>query len=229
MTNDHGTPGLGVLLVGEDEELCSSLGAAFHAAGFTTNTAMSGEAGIELLRTQSFAIAVLDLELQGTSGFQMLEVAKSEHYEVPIIVLTSRRAEADVVRAFRSGAVDVVTMPFSHLELVERIRVHTANHRSVSPPALTIDPSGRAFVSGTDLNLSPKEFQLLRELQRNMGQVTSKPELLLRVWNVRAGVTTSTLEFHIQQLRTKLRPFGLHRCIRCVPKRGYVFEGNGSL
>ncbi|HUF67482.1 MAG TPA: response regulator transcription factor [Longimicrobiales bacterium] len=209
------------ILVVEDERDISAL-VAYHLTkeGYRVRTAEGGQEAIELARAERPDLVVLDLMLPGFSGYDVLtELQKRpELSDVPVIVLTARRDEADRVKGLELGADDYVTKPFSPRELM--LRVGAVLRRAQSPAvagsgrtlrggAVTVDLNAmRVVVGDEDVDLTPTEYRLLVTLLERRGRVQSRQQLLEDAWDIHARIETRTVDMHVQRLRSKLGEAG---------------------
>ncbi len=222
------------VLVVEDSELGVGLAANLEMEGYAVALAVEGGQGLELVRTWSPDLVVLDMMLPDMDGLQVLRTARKEGHQVPVLVLTARGQESDKVVALKLGADDYLTKPFGLLELLARVE---ALLRRTSASRLDEEPSYRfgdvelrtatrtVLRSGQPIELTPKEFDLLCELLRAGGAVVPRNELLRRVWGHRSVMVTRTLDSHVAELRRKLeREPAAPRHILTVRKVGYRLE-----
>jgi two-component system response regulator RegX3 len=204
------------VLVVEDEAairsgLCDVL--AFH--GYAPSAVESGEEGLRRALETDYALVLLDVMLPGLSGFEVCEELRAKRPEQPILMLTARGAEEDVVRGLRSGADDYVTKPFSVSELMARIAAllrragRTAAH--AEEPFLLgswrVEPGSRqACADGTSVPLSRREVAMLALLVRERGRIVSRRTLLREVWGMSRvdHIQTRTVDVHMAKLRKKL-------------------------
>lgn len=205
------------ILVVEDEPDISAL-IAYHLAreSYGVRTAASGPEALRAMETEPPDLVLLDLMLPGLSGLEVLrEIRRQEAWkEVPVILLTAMRGEADRVEGLRLGADDYVAKPFSPQEVVLRVgavlrRVRQAPPSQSGGKVLRIGPfvldveGRRAEVDGQELELTPTELRLLQVLMERRGRVQSRRQLLESVWEVTARIETRTVDMHVQRLRTK--------------------------
>jgi len=223
------------ILVVEDERDISAL-VAYHLTkeGYRVRTAEGGQEAIELAEAERPDLIVLDLMLPGFSGYDVLAELqrRSELADVPVILLTARREEADRVKGLELGADDYVTKPFSPRELI--LRVGAVLRRAQSPAVagsgrtlrggpITIDLNAlRVVVEGETIDLTPTEFRLLVTLLERRGRVQSRQQLLEDAWDIHARIETRTVDMHVQRLRTKLGSGG--GLIETVRGFGYRFR-----
>ena len=177
-------------------------------------------------------LVVLDLGLPDIDGIEVCRHLRASHEWLPIIVLTARRDELDIVEGFEAGADDYMTKPFRLSELLARIR---ARLRAVTATRLesediTIDVAARrAWQADRELGLSTKEFDLLAELVRGAGTVVKRELLMDKVWGADFAGSTKTLDVHMAWLRRKLGDdAAAPRYISTVRGIGYRFEGTAS-
>lgn len=198
------------MAVVEDEPaIADAVAARLRADGFDVVTAGDGPSGLALCLDRRPDVVVLDLMLPGLDGW---EVCRRLHaaLDVPVLMLTARDDEADVVAGLRSGADDYVTKPFSVRELSARVAVLLRRGRRAAPeqalPGLDIDRQARRVRrDGTEVHLTPTEFDLIAKLADRPGAVLGREQLLADVWGWRGGgSTTRTVDTHVASLRRKL-------------------------
>jgi len=222
------------ILVVEDEiaiqrGLCDVL--AYH--GFEPTGVDDGEAGLREGLSGSFDLVVLDVMLPSMSGFEVCEELRAVERELPILMLTARGSEEDVLRGFRAGADDYVTKPFSISELVARVEaLLRRTTRRAEPPReafdfgpFRVDPEQRSMArDGSSEDLTQREVQLLSVLARERGRIVSRRALLAEVWELGCAerIETRTVDMHIAKLRRKLGGDG-HALIATIRGEGYRF------
>jgi two-component system, OmpR family, alkaline phosphatase synthesis response regulator PhoP len=227
-----------ILIIEDNADLAFGLQRTLEFEGYEVLLAEDGTDGLEQVRSAGVHLVLLDLMLPGMNGFEILRALRAEGSRVPVLVLTARGDETDVVMGFQSGADDYVTKPFSTLELVARVRAllrrgaqeengGTAPAARVRFGEIELDTSTRTITrSGEPVQLSPKEFDLLLALVRRHGQVASRAELLDEVWRyANTSVMTRTVDIHIAELRRKLEDDPSQpRHLLTVRKAGYRLE-----
>jgi DNA-binding response OmpR family regulator len=220
-----------LLLIEDNEDLAFGVRTALEFEGYEVVVAHDGATGLAAARQHQPALIVLDLMLPDTDGYTVLRDLRREGVHVPVLILTARGEEADVVLGFDSGADDYVTKPFSTAELLARIRALL--RRTIVAGAATaterfgdieVDAGARTVrARGAGVELSPKEFDLLLVLLRRRGATASRAELLREVWRYEnVDVETRTIDIHVAELRRKLEIDPTHpRHILTVRKVGY--------
>jgi len=201
-----------VLIVEDDSNLLEALKYNIRKEGHEPLTAVDGAEALEIARRDKPALIVLDVMLPTMSGFEVCRILRTE-MSVPIIMLTARDDEVDKVAGLDLGADDYVTKPFSMRELMARIRAMLRRAETAAPSSETLLRFGnmevdvarhRVSKSGSILELTPKEFDLLVFLAKNKGLVFSRDQLLERVWGYDFAGDTRTVDVHVRWLREKI-------------------------
>ena len=198
-----------VVLVEDDAELSEALARALTMQGYTITVAGNGLDGVKAVVASTPDVVVLDLGLPDITGFDVLKMLRPVT-SVPVIVASARDDDADIIRALDLGADDYVTKPFSTAHLAARIRAlarrsKTSTRQELRVGELYVDrQSHTASLSGQELDLSPKLFQLLAHLAEREGQVVSKKELCTEVWDLPFVDTDKTVDVHVSWLRKAL-------------------------
>ncbi len=222
-----------VLVVDDEPDITALVAYHLAKAGYRVSTAANGPDALRAAREEHPDIVVLDLMLPGMSGYDVLQELRRQNDtgDVGVILLTSRREEADRIKGLSLGADDYLTKPFSPAEL--GLRVAALLRRLGSPAVsagslltagpITMDRSAhRVAVDGADLVLTATEYKLLLTLIERRGRVQSRPQLLETVWDAHPEIQTRTVDMHVQRLRTKL---GIHgELIETVRGFGYRFR-----
>jgi DNA-binding response OmpR family regulator len=202
-----------ILIVEDEAPIAEGLAYNLKREGMDVLIASDGEKGLSLARTSSPDLIILDLMLPGLGGMEFCRIVRRDS-DVPIIMLTARGSELDRVVGLTAGADDYVTKPFSLPELVARIR---AVLRRTSEPArpkdvpnatigrLMVDfEAHRVTVAGSPVDLSPREYDLLRAFLRNKGRVLTREALLEQVWGEDQYIDSRTVDVHVRWLRQKI-------------------------
>ncbi|MFD1774747.1 response regulator transcription factor [Paenibacillus rhizophilus] len=203
------------ILIVEDEPSIAELQRDYlEMSGYRTEIAVNGEEGLEMSLTGKFELIVLDVMLPKLNGFEVCKKVREE-LDIPILMVTARREDIDIVRGLGLGADDYITKPFKPAELVARVKAHLARydrlkgHRSSTNELeireIRLDPdSRRAFVRDREVTLTTKEFDLLYFLALHPNRVFSKDQLFERLWGVDSFGDTQTVTVHIRKLREKI-------------------------
>jgi DNA-binding response OmpR family regulator len=224
-----------VLIVEDDEVIASSMAQHLSGAGFDPVTVGRGEVGLARLRYEAPDVLVLDLMLPGLDGWSLIESARAEGIGTPIIVVSARGTEHDRVHALQIGADDYLVKPFSMKELVARVQAAARRGVRAQPEErgeaieieeLRIDPREvQAYVDGVNAELTPTEFRLLYALALDRGRVTTRDELLQKIWGRRETHRDRTVDVFVRRLRDKIdRIAPRHTFIQTRYGVGYKLE-----
>lgn len=220
------------ILIADDEERIVQLVSDFlTAAGYSTVVANDGRQALEIFETQKegLALAIIDIMMPEIDGWALTrEIRKNS--DMPIIMLSARAEEFDLLTGFESGIDEYVTKPFSPAVLVKRVDALIKRslgqqvQQSAEKKGLFIDTDAfMAFVDGEPLELTLKEFELLSYLQQNSGRVLSRDQLLNAIWGYDYVGDTRTVDSHIARLRTKLGNYGAAH-LKTIYGMGYKLE-----
>jgi two-component system alkaline phosphatase synthesis response regulator PhoP len=221
-----------ILIVEDEPDMILGLKDNFEFEGYEVITAADGSAGLERARTAKPDLVVLDIMLPKLSGLEVCKTLRGEGFESPIIMLTARGQEIDKVVGLELGADDYVTKPFSIRELLARVRAilrrsegkkkRLARYRFAD---VELDfETYRARRGEEALDLSPREFELLRYLIERKGETVSRDRLLEDVWGYESYPSTRTVDTHIAKLRAKIGDSGSEpRYILTIHGSGYKF------
>ena len=203
-----------LLLVEDDAAIARPLIRALEREGFAVEHLEAGAAAPERVDAGDIDLVVLDLTLPDVDGLDVCRQIRARHEVLPIVMLTARREEVDVVVGFDAGADDYVAKPFRVAELVARLRarlrvtptaVEAGDKGQVSAGDVRVDRAAhRAFLAGTELDLTPKEFDLLHLLVTEAGHTVERARIMREVWDEHWWGPTRTLDMHVSALRRKL-------------------------
>lgn len=205
--------GTQILIVEDEPSIAEVVSLYLRRAGFQVQAVSDGQAALEQMTTHLPDLLILDLMLPGVDGLAITRWLR-DRSDVPIIMLTARREEADRIAGLEMGADDYVVKPFSPQELVSRVRAVLRRTRSASEPEsepplvyanLHIDPQTRiVVVDGKEVSLTAKEFETLWLLARHPRQVFTRDQLLERVWGISDFIDPGTVTVHVRRLREKM-------------------------
>lgn len=223
-----------ILVVDDEEDIRNILKFNLENAGYEVDTAVSGEDALARIKDISYSLVLLDVMMAGMSGFRVAEIIRGElRLDVPIIFLTARTSEVDLLSGFSSGGDDYITKPFSIQELMARVRAVLRRHLSIEKKEeeestskierLRVDGETKmVYVDGKAVRLSRKEFDLLVLLLNHPGRVFSREEIISFLWKDSPYVIDRTIDVHIARIRSKLGP--LKSCITNRSGFGYSFQ-----
>ena len=202
-----------ILLVEDNRDYAATLRANLEREGYEVTVAATGLEGLELAKTSEPDLMILDLMLPTMNGFTVLQRLRDEGRDIPVLIMTALGTEEEKLRGFGLGADDYVVKPCGLLEILARVRalLKRASAAGSQPRPetrvgdLTIDFGARMVRRGPDeIQLRPKEFDLLAALVRHRGRVVSRADLLREVWGYAAGTESRTVETHLAALRERL-------------------------
>jgi len=202
-----------VLVIEDETTIAQAVAARLRSEGFTVEVATDGPGGVEACARHCPDLVVLDLMLPGLDGLEVCRQIQRDR-PVPVLMLTARDTEDDLVVGLAVGADDYLTKPFSGRELVARVRAlirrtertgATGDVLRLADGATRIDLAARRVTRGSEeIHLTPTEFDLLAHLARRPGQVFTRDQLLAEVWGYRDGSGARTVDSHVRALRQKL-------------------------
>ena len=221
-----------ILIVDDEEDICNILRFNLEKAGFKTAAAHSAEEALTS-GVNGYDLILLDVMMEGISGFQMAEMMKKnpDTADIPIIFISARDTEDDMVNGLNIGADDYISKPFSIREVLSRIaavlRRTSASgnmaHNVLSYRALAMDLNRKSVsVDGVQVELTKTEFEILKLLLENTPHVYSRDEILSKVWSEDVIVLGRTVDVNITRLRKKIGEYG--KCIVTRHGYGYCFE-----
>jgi two-component system phosphate regulon response regulator PhoB len=216
-----------VLIVDDDPDIVRLVSYNLTHAGYEVQTAPTGRKALELIQQHPPDLIVLDLMLPDVDGMEVCRSLRQQapSRRIPIVMLTARGEEIDRVVGFELGADDYVAKPFSPRELVLRIksilrRVGKDRTDVMHAGRIQVFPDRRqCFIDNSLVSLTVKEFDLLYELMKAMGNVLTRDMLMDRVWGYHGDATSRTLDTHVRRLREKLGDDG--SCVETVRGVGY--------
>ena len=223
-----------ILLIEDEPGIVLTLTDRLTREGYSVDSATDGESGLERATNDAFDLLLLDLMLPRMSGFDVCKELRKRGIETPVIILTARGQVVDKVVGLKLGADDYVTKPFEMAELLARVE---ANLRRT--PASPHPTEGYAFGDvrvdfrkaeatrdGAPLELSAREFQLLKYFVEHRGATLTREELLNEVWGYNSMPSTRTVDVHVAWLRQKIEPNAKHpQFILTIHGMGYKFAG----
>lgn len=223
-----------ILLIEDEPGIVLTLTDRLTREGYAVDSATDGESGLERATREPFDLLLLDLMLPRMGGFDVCRELRKRGIETPVIMLTARGQVVDKVVGLKLGADDYVTKPFEMAELLARVEAHLRR-----APASPHPVEGYAFgdvridfrkaevtKDGGPLELSAREFQLLKYFVEHRGATLTREELLNEVWGYNSMPSTRTVDVHVAWLRQKIEPNAKHpQFILTIHGMGYKFAG----
>ncbi len=207
-----------ILVVDDEVAIADLVASIFQGEGFSVRACYGPEEALEAVRSEAFDLALIDIMMPGMDGLELLPKLRAASTPMPVIFLTAKDEEADIVVGFALGAEDYVTKPFKPRELVARVRARLRRGEGssskenshelaqLSNAGITMEVKAhQAFLHDIPLALTPKEFGILQLLLSRQGEPVSAKELYEQVWQEPANASsTNTIMVHIRHLRQKL-------------------------
>ena len=219
-----------ILIVEDEAKAADYLRQGLTESGYVADVARTGTDGKHLAGTGEYDLVLLDVNLPGLSGWDVLQAIRARG-ATPVLMLTARGLLDEKVKGLDLGADDYLVKPFQFPELLARVR--TLLRRGVRPPAqealrvadLTLDPGRhRAFRGSTRINLTAKEFTLLQLLMRRTGEVLTRTQIASSVWDINFDSNTNVVEVAVRRLRIKVDDGFEPKLIHTIRGVGYVLE-----
>ena len=224
-----------VLIIEDDSTMLRGLKDNFEYAGYNVLTAADGEAGLNTALDAKPDLIILDIMLPKINGYEICRLIRKEKLDMPIIMLTAKGEESDVVLGLNLGADDYVTKPFSIKELLARSAAFLRRSKQVELDTyqfadFVLDiPSRKLTKNDKEVKLSPKEFKLLQFFVKRIGRALTRDEILNAVWGYDSFVTGRSIDRFVTTLRNKIEPEPHNPTfIRTIREIGYKFEPPGS-
>ena len=228
-------PGQKILIVEDEEALLKGLELNLSREGYKILTAANGEEGLRLAIRENPQLILLDVMLPGINGLDVCRELRRKGFDAPIIMLTAKSEEVDRVVGLEIGADDYVTKPFSRRELLARIRVRLRRQPPGTSEQLSRYRFGQIEIDfekcsatrdGKPLDLSAREYDILRLMIRHRGEVISRDRMLNEIWGYDAYPATRTVDSHMVKLRQKIENDPAEpKYILSIYGEGYKFAG----
>ncbi len=221
-----------VLIVEDERRLAKALQHILTEAGYEAAAVYTGDDGLHYAQSGAYDLLILDVMLPGMNGFSVVQALRQKQNRVPVLMLTAKSAIADKVNGLDAGADDYLTKPFEPEELLARIRALLRRGDNAAADEMTAFDL-RLMVNTHDLvcgersiQLSSREFQIMRLMMTNTKRYLSKDELLLRAWDMATEAGDNCVEAYISFLRKKLSYLKSSTVIATLRKVGYRLEEN---
>lgn len=220
-----------LLIVEDEEDLLEALCYGLRKCGYAVDSTANGADAVELCRINNYDLIILDLNLPGMDGTEVLKHIRSQEKDIRILILSARSGFDDKIAGLNGGASDYLTKPFHFGELEARIRAllrrnYFQSETILARGRLRLDTVGKkAGYDGRPLKkLSMREFAILEYLMANMGRPVSAEELLEHVWDNKANPFTNQVKVYISNIRRKLAEFTDEPVIKSIRNAGYIIE-----
>ena len=219
-----------ILVVEDDVKVASFLEKGLREEGYAVDVSHDGADGAMKAQVYDYDLLLLDVMLPGRSGVEIVREIRARENTVPVLMLTARDARQDVVMGLDAGADDYLTKPFGFDELLARVRALLRRGGASRPDRLLYDDieldrvKHTAARRGRDLDLTPKEFQLLEYLMLHPERVIRRTELLEKVWDLNFDPMSNVVDVHVAHLRRKLRGSSETPLLHTVRGVGYLFQ-----
>lgn len=221
-----------VLIVDDDEDICEILQFNLQSEGFETEIAYSAEEVLNK-KIETFDLILLDVMMENMSGFTLAEKIRNElQLKVPIIFLTAKTTENNLLTGFRVGGDDYIKKPFSINEVLVRIKAVLNRYGKISTNSfskyyqyegLVLNYDNKTVkVDNAKISFTKKEFEILAVFMKNVEKIYSREDILLKIWNCDTVVADRTVDVHITRIRKKLGKYGQY--IKSKTGYGYSFE-----
>jgi len=227
-------PGMKILLVEDDRNIARFVKKGLLDHADSVDTAFNGEEGLQAARRRDYDVIILDIMLPKMDGREVLKRIRSMEIQTPVLFLTAKDSEADIVHGLSLGADDYVVKPFSFNELLARIQAITRRGKAPSLPSrlkaanLVLEVEGhRVFRDEVRIELTPKEYALLEFLMRHSGQIITRTMIAQKVWDYHFDTSTNVIDVHVSHLRNKIDRDFMPKLLHTIKGVGYVLEDRG--
>jgi two-component system OmpR family response regulator len=223
-----------ILLVEDEKGIVRFVKNGLVENSFSVDTAYNGEEGLHLALHGKYDLIILDILLPKIDGREVLKRIRSLDIQTPVIFLTAKDSQSDIVHGLNLGADDYLTKPFSFNELLARIQAILRRGKAVTLPSrlqvanLILEPDGhRVFRGKTKIELTPKEYVLLEFFMRHPGEIITRTMISEKVWDYHFDTSTNIIDVHVSHLRNKIDKDFEPKILRTVKGVGYVLEDRG--
>ena len=223
-----------ILLVEDDKGIIRFVKKGLLENSFFVDVALNGEEGLQAAIHMKYDLIVLDILLPKMDGREVLKRIRSMDIQTPVIFLTAKDSEKDIVKGLNLGADDYLTKPFSFNELLARMQAILRRGKAVSSPSslqvanLILEPDGhRVFRGKTKIELTPKEYALLEFFMRHPGEIITRTMISEKIFDYHFDTSTNVVDVHVSHLRNKIEKDFEPKLLYTVKGVGYVLEDRG--
>ena len=223
-----------ILLVEDDKDIARFVRKGLLENSFSVDVAADGEGGLDSVLRIEYDLVVLDILLPKIDGREVLKKIRCANIQTPVIFLTAKDSESDIVHGLNLGADDYLTKPFSFNELLARIQAILRRGKAVPSPSriqianLILEPEGhRVFREKQKIELTPKEYALLEFLMRHPGEIITRTMISEKIFDYHFDISTNVVDVHVSHLRNKIDKDFDPKLLHTVKGVGYVLEDRG--
>jgi len=219
-----------ILVVEDDKKIAGFLCKGLTEENYAVDVFYNGEDGEYWSINNEYDIIILDIMLPQKNGVEICRKLRKLNISTPIIMLTAKDTTEDKIKGLNSGADDYISKPFSFAELLARIkaqlrRTHDYNSVILKAGELELDQSSRrAFVNGSEIYLSGREYALLEYLMRNKNKIVTETQIIEHVWDMNSEIFTNVVNVYIHHLRKKITENSGNKIIYTIRGRGYILK-----
>jgi DNA-binding response OmpR family regulator len=201
-----------ILIIEDDSAMLRGLKDNFELKGYRVKTACDGELGLKAALTEPPDLIILDIMLPKMNGYELCDKIRKENLDMPIIMLTAKGEESDIILGLNLGADDYVTKPFSIKELLARVAAFLRRRKQQEQDTyqfgkFVLDiPARRLAKNGKEIKLSPKEFKLLEYFCKRQGRALTRDDILNAVWGYNSFTSDRSVDRFVTTLRNKIEP-----------------------
>ena len=223
-----------ILLVEDDKGIIRFVKKGLLERSFSVDVATNGEGGIDSALHRKYDLIILDILLPKLDGREVLKRIRSMEIQTPVIFLTAKDSEADIVYGLNLGADDYITKPFSFNELLARIQAILRRGHPISFPSrlqlanLVLEPDGhRVFREKVKIELTPTEYALLEFFMRHPGEIITRTMISEKIFDYHFVTSTNVIDVHVSHLRNKIDKDFEPKLLHTLKGVGYVLEDRG--
>jgi DNA-binding response OmpR family regulator len=223
-----------ILLVEDDKGIAQFVKKGLKENSFSVEVVTNGEEGLNAVLHMKYDLIILDIMLPKLDGREVLKKIRSMDIQTPVIFLTARDSESDIVTGLNLGADDYLTKPFSFMELLARIQAILRRDKSGTPLSrlqvanLVLEPEGhRVFREKVKIELTPREYALLEFFMRHPGQIITRTMISEKIFDYHYDTSTNVVDVHVSHLRGKVDKDFEPKLLHTVKGVGYVLEDRG--
>jgi len=223
-----------ILLIEDDRGIARFVKKGLLENSFSVDVAYDGGEGLSSAFHMKYDLIVLDIMLPKMDGREVLQKIRSMDIQTPVIFLTAKDEESDIVKGLNLGADDYLTKPFSFIELLARIQAILRRGKAVTSPSrlqvanLVLEPDGhRVYREKTKIELTPKEYVLLEFFMRHPGQIITRTMISEKIFDYHFDTSTNVVDVHVSHLRSKIDKDFEPKLLHTVKGVGYVLEDRG--